>query len=427
MRYLLMMLLIFPFCLFSDNFLTLSDAIKLAIENNLEIKISEDKIEQAYYQKEEARTYFLPGVVSSFNYTYLGDNEGVSIGGASMKMTDDNLYTATFSLQQPLFTGGKIKETYQISKENLENARIQYNVQLQNIIFNVKKGYFSILEAKKFLTTSERYKQMLEKHMEDAKQLFAQGLITNLDILRTEVSVKNAETQIIEAENLIKVAKSNFNFLLNSPVDNEFEVEDILEAKGDKRDYDYWKTLALENRPEIKSMEKLLLIYDKKTSVEKSNFYPQVYLFNNYNIEKGTQSSKDDWDTNWNVGIALSLDIWNWGQTRDRVRQAESEKKQIEKQLEIVKKSIELEVKNCYLTLLSNEKSIEERMKQMETAEENLRVANLLYKEGMATTTEVIEAATSLTEATNSYAQSLYNYQISFAALEKASGKGVEK
>jgi len=419
MRNIIMFILFFPFFIFGENVLTLSDAIKIAIENNLEMKIAKDKIEKAYYQKEEAHTYFLPKFSSSFDYTYLGGNE--------IPTMDDNQFNLTFSLSQPIYTGKRIQETYEISKENLENTKIQYNVQLQNLIFNVKKGYFSILQANKFLKTSERYKEMLEKHLEDAKKMFEQGLVTNLDILRTEVSVKNAETQIIQAENLIKISKSNFNYILNNPIDNEFEVKDVLEVKGDKKDYEYWKTLALENRPEIKSMEKLLSIYNRAINVERSNLYPQVYYFYNYNTERGTQSAQNGWNPNWNTGIALSLDIWNWGQTKDKIKQAETEKKQIEKQLEITKKSIELEVKNCYLNLLANEKNIEERVKQIETAEENLRVANLLYNEGMATTTEVIEAATSLTEATNNYSQALYDYQISFAELEKASGKGVEE
>ena len=94
----------------------------------------------------------------------------------------------------------------------------------------------------------------------------------------------------------------------------------------------------------------------------------------------------------------------------------------MEKQLEIVKKSIELEVKNAYLNLLSAEKKIDETKKQVEAAEENLRVANLLYKEGMATTTDVIDAITSLTEAKNNYYISIYEYKIAYFQLEKATG-----
>ncbi len=425
MKFLFAFSLFFSCLIFPDNLLTLPDAIKIAIRNNLEIKIAEDEVKQAYYNKKEAKTYFLPQITSSFQYTYLGKNEGMTIPGLPfppIKFTEDNLYTFTFSLNQPIFTGKRIKRTYEISKENLENSKIQYNLQLQNIIFNVKKGYFSILQAEKFLNTAKRYKELLEKHLEDAEKLFTAGIVTKLDILKTEVAVKQAETKIIEAENLIKIAKSNLNFLLNKPIDKEFEVEDIFEIKEDKKDYKYWRDIALKNRPEIKSMEKLLSVYEKKIEVEKSNLYPQIYFFTNYNIEKGTQTSLKKWDTNWNAGIALSFNIWDWGRIKDKIKQAESEKNQIEKQLEITKKSIELEVKNYYLNLLSAEKKLEKSKKQIEKAEENLRVANLLYKEGMATTTDVIDATTSLIEAKNNYYTSIYEYKIAYSQLEKATG-----
>lgn len=432
MRKVFLILITFPCLLFSQQVLTIDEAIKIAVENNLGIKIAESKVEQAYYQKKEAKTYFLPQITSTFNYTYLGDNEGISISGLPLppiKMTDDNLYNFTLSLNQPIFTGKKIEKTYEISKVNIENSKLQYNIQLQDVVFNVKKNYFSVLEAEKYLETARKYREMLEKHLENAKKLFQQGLATKLDILKTEVSVKDAETKIIEAENLIKLAKANLNFVLNKPVDEEITVVDIFEIKEDVKDYDYWKEISLKKRPEIKSMERLISIYEKKIDLEKSNLYPQIYFFTNYNFERGTQTSLGKWDTNWNTGIAISLDIWNWGRTKDKIKQSEKEKEQIDRQYEIVKKSIELEVKKAYLNLLSAEKKLEERKKQIETAKENLRVAELLYKEGLATTTDVIDAITSLTEAKNTYYTAIYEYKVAYFQLEKATGlyKNYEK
>ena len=425
MRVFLVFLLFFSSSVFCENFLTLDKSIEIAIKNNLDIKIAKNKIEQAYYEKQVAKTYFFPKITSSFNWTHLGNNEGITIPGIPIppiKFTEDNMYTFTISLNQPIFTGRRIEKTYEITKENLENAKIGYEIQLQNLILNVKKGYFSILEAQKFLQTAKKYKELLKKHLEDAEKMFKQGLVTKLDILKTEVAVKGAETKITESENLIKIAKSNFNFILNKPVDEEFKIKDIFEEKYDKKNYQYWKKIAMENRPEIKSMEKIVSIYNKKIKIERSDLYPQVYLFTNYNYEKGTQNSPYEWDKNWNAGIVLSYDIWNWGETKNKIKKAEKEKKQMEKQLEIVKKSIELEVKNAYLNLLSAEKKIDETGKQVEAAEENLRVANLLYKEGMATTTDVIDAITSLTEAKNNYYISIYEYKIAYFQLEKATG-----
>ena len=105
-----------------------------------------------------------------------------------------------------------------------------------------------------------------------------------------------------------------------------------------------------------------------------------------------------------------------------KTKKAEKSKQEIEKQFELVKNSIEIEVKNAYLNFLSAKKKIEQAKKQIESAEENFRVARLLYNEGMATTTDVIDANIGLIQANNNFFNYLYQYQISCAELEKAAG-----
>ncbi|MCM8833691.1 MAG: TolC family protein, partial [Candidatus Omnitrophica bacterium] len=262
----------------------------------------------------------------------------------------------------------------------------------------------------------------LEKHLIDAKKMFEQGIVTKLDVLKTEVVLKNIETKIIESENYLKLAKANLNFILNRSPDYQFEVEDILEVKEEKKDYNWWIETGLKERKEIKSFEKIISISQKNIDIEKSNLYPQIYFFFNYNFERGTQSSFGKWDTNWNAGILLSYDIWNWGQTKDKIKKAEKEKEEIENQYKLLKNSIEIEIKNAYLNFIASENKIEESKKHIEVAEENLRVAELLYKEGLATTLDVIDAMTMLTEAKNSYYNALYEYKTAYSELERASG-----
>ena len=211
---------------FSQDFLKLDDCIRIAIENNLKLKIAKIKIEQAYYQKEIARKYFFPTLSSSFNYTYLGKNEGIFFDGfGPIKFTEDNLYTFKFTLTQPLFAGWKIERGYEITKDIYDKSKIDYYTELENLILDVKKAYFNVLKAKRFLETGNKYKESLERHLIDAKKCFEEGIVTKLDILRTELALKNVETKIIESENYLKIAKANLNFIMNKPVDYEFELE----------------------------------------------------------------------------------------------------------------------------------------------------------------------------------------------------------
>ncbi|MCM8807026.1 MAG: TolC family protein [Candidatus Omnitrophica bacterium] len=422
MKKFLIISLIISFSIFSQEILKLEDCVKIALENNLKLKISKDKEKQAFYQKEITKKYLFPSLSLSFNYTYLGDNEEIILGGMPFKFTEDNIYTFTFTFKQPLFTGWKLERMYEIAKENYERSKIDYEKEIVDLIVEVKKNYFQVLKAKKYLENTKKYKESLEKHLEDAKKMFEAGIVTKLDILKTEVLLKSVESKIIECENYLKLTKANLNFILNRPIDEDFEIEDILEVKEDKKDYKWWKENALKERKEIKNFEKLLLIYDKNIELEKSNLFPQVYFFVNYNIERGSQRAIGKWDTNWNTGILLSLDIWNWGQTKDKIKRSQIEKEEIEKNFLLLKNSIEMEVKNAYLNFISAEKKIEETKKQIELSEENLRVSELLYNEGLATTTDVLDSISQLIEARNNYYNSLYEYKIAYSELEKVSG-----
>lgn len=408
---------------FCDNILTLSDCIKIGVENNLKIKMAEERINQAYLQKEISKKYLLPTLSTNFNYTYLGDNQPINFGNfPPIKFVEDNEYTLKFTLNYPLFTGKQLENTYKASEELYEKSKIDYENEISNLILDIKKAYFNVLKAKKILDTSLKYKERLEKHLIDTKKMFEEGLVTKLDILKMELALKDAETKIIESENYLKLSKANLNFVLNRPIDDDFEIEDILEEKIEKRDYSWWKDIALKERKEIKSFEKLISIYEKNIEIERSQLFPQIYFFFNYNFEKGTQTSREEWDTNWNTGILLTYDIWNWGQNKGRIKKRESEKKEIENQFLLLKNSIEIEVKNAYLNLISSENKIEQGRKEIEVAEETLRVAELLYKEGLSTIIDVIDAMTSLYQARNNYYNYLYEYKVAYSELEKVSG-----
>lgn len=423
MKKILILFLIFGILGFSSDFLTLNECIRIAIKNNLNIGISKDLIEKSFYEKEISKTYFYPRLTTSFNYTYLGDNEPVSFGNfPPLKFTEDNIYNLKLTLTYPVFTGKRIQTQYEISKRKYETSKIEYEKQISDLILNVKKSYFEILKAMKFLDTSKKYKENIERHLDNAKKMFKQGIVTKLDILKTELALKEAETKIIESINYLDLTKANLNFILNRPIDSDFEIEDIFEIKEDKKDYQFWKENALQKRPEIKQMEEILAIYRENIKMEKSNLYPQISFFLNYNLERGSQSSLNQWDTNWNTGILISYDIWNAGETKNKIKKAEIEKNKVEKELQLLKNSIELEVKNAYLNFLLAEEKIEKLKKQIEVAEENLRVAELLYNEGLATTLDVLDANTSLINAYNDYYSAVYDYKMSYSNLEKVSG-----
>jgi len=422
--------LIFLLCIFlagtvfSEEVLTLEKSIETAISSNLQVTASSERVRQAEYGRKEASTYFLPRISSSFTYTRLNEEQAIDFGGMSFKVTDANLYNFGLTLSQPLYTGGRLTAAYSQAKENVYRTVFEKQSVEQNLVFDVKKGYFSILKAKRGVETVNSLKKMAEEHLKTAQAFFKEGLVTRADVLKTEVFLADAEQQILQAENGLALSKAGFRFLLNESLSSEFEVEDVLERRGEKNNLEYWTKLSYERRPELKGLESTAKMYGYGVQAERSGYQPQVALFSNYLLDRGTQNAADEWKDSWNVGVAVGWDIWNWGETGYRVRKASHQKKEIDAQYALLRKSIELEVKAAYLNLETADRQIETARKALEKAEENVRVTNILYREGMAVTSDVLDAQTDLTAARNKYCQSLYDYQLACAQLEKSAGVG---
>lgn len=409
---------------FAEETLSLEQSIETAVSNNLQIAAGTEKISQAEYGKREVFTSFLPRLSSSFTYTRLDEAQTMEFSGMSFQVTDADLYNFGLTLSQPLYTGGRLSAVYSQARENVQRTVFEKETAVQNLVLDVKKGYFSILKAGRGVQTVNSLKEMALEHLKTAEAFFREGLVTKADVLKTEVFLADTEQQILQTENGLALSKAGFSFLLNRPLSSEFEVEDILERRKEENNLEYWTKLSYERRSDLKELESASKIYGYGIEAEKSAYKPQVAFFSNYLMDWGTEGAVGEWKDSWNLGVALDLDIWNWGETKYKVRKASHQKKEMDVRYSLLRKSIELEVKSAYLNLETAGRQIDAAKKSLEKSEESLRVANLLYKEGMSTTADVLDAQTDLTAARNKYYQALYDYQLAYAGLEKASGVG---
>jgi outer membrane protein TolC len=414
---------------YSRDTLSLEESIEIGLKNNFVIQVEDEKLIQAKMEKEEAHTYFFPKISSSFTYTRLDEAGKMTFGlpdfgipPISFKLTDANLYNLGFTLTQPIYTGNKIQSYYKKSIENIQRIGFDKDITCQDLILEIKKGYFNILKAEKMLQTAVSLKTSASEHRRIAEAFFNEGLVTKIDILKTKIFLTNTEQQILQAQNAVILLKSNFEFLLNSPLPEGFKVKDVLELQKELISLEHWLQLAFQQRPEIKKMESLSEMYQQDINIAKSELKPNIAFFSNYNFDRGSAGAIDKWQNSWNLGIAAELNIWNKGETKYKIRKAESKKEENRKQQELQIKAIMLEVKNAYTNLSSIIKEIETVKIAQDTSKENLRITNLLYKEGMATTTDVLDAQTELASAQNNYYQALYDYQTAYGILEKAVG-----
>jgi outer membrane protein len=225
----------------------------------------------------------------------------------------------------------------------------------------------------------------------------------------------------------VQLAKISFNSLIGIPLDTD--IDPTTNIKHDPKSFNELKTLieqAMDRRPELKSMEYKLKSGEAAVAIARSNWFPQVYLSGNYYSSRPNQRffpTEDAFKDTWDVGIGVSFDIWNWGTTVHQTDQAKAQLLQAEDGYAQLKDAVTLDVTRNYLNLHRAEERIAVAEQEVKQAEENYRVTNARFKQGLALNTDLLDAEVALLQAKTNYTQSLVDHEIAEAGLERAVGE----
>lgn len=404
------------------NVYTLDEGIRTALENNWSVKAEEEGVLESEYAVKEAKAGFYPEFSTSYSYTRLSDV--TTIG--NMELGDKNNYQWQATVTQPIFTGWAITSSYELAKLGIDQSKVALELAKLDLALQVKAAYFNILGADKAVEVAKSAVDSLESHLAVAKNFYEVGMIPINDMLKAEVELANAQHDYIRAQNGAKLARASFNTLLSRPVDESFEIEDILIYTPETPDFDVYLDKALEERPEMKSIELTDSQIEQQVNLAKSKYYPESAFTFSF-IKAGDTpavSGSDFQDANsWQATVGLSWTFWDWDKTKNSVRQVESRKRQLDQTRKTLEDGIKLELKQAILNLKEAEEKIPTSEKAVEQAEENLRVSEERYKAQVTTSTEVLDAQTLLSQARMNYYNALYDHNLAKATLLRAVGE----
>jgi len=267
--------------------------------------------------------------------------------------------------------------------------------------------------------------EQLKNHRDTAQSFYDVGIIPKNDLLYAEVQLASGQRNLVKAENGVAVAKARFNTVLRRPVTASVEVEDILTYRPMGGSLEECLQTALERRPEIRSTNLGIRQAEKGVALAKGDYYPSVSLVGNYARAGDTPSvsgSLYEEKDSWYVAAVASWNFWEWGRTRYNVDVRKSRLVQAQDGMVNLTDLISLDVKNAYLYVREAEKQIFVAEKAIEQAEENFRINRERYKEQVATSTDVIDAETLLTQTKSDYSNALSDYSIAIARLERSMG-----
>jgi len=415
--------------------LTLEDSIKLALEQNPFYLAEKAKEDQASFLVREAVSSFFPAL--NAQGTHILDKKVMTIEMPSfvpgmppqrIKLDFTRNYQFSLSFSLPLSAGGRLVSGYKQANYNLMSTKEAIRQSMQETVFNVKKAFYGYLLAKKFVEVSEEAVNLADKHWKNVKSLYDVGMASKFDLLRSEVQVANLKPQLIRAKNGLSTAELGLKTLLGLDLKQPIEVKGELSYKEFEANVDAGVAQALANRPEMNQLKFQQQMAAEMLKMARGAYLPTLAIGGAYNYWGNRfKFTKDSWESYYSVNLVLDIPLFNGFVNSAKVGESKAMLRQLDYSRKGLSEMVKFEVQEAILSLEQAKESLLSQEKNVEQAQEAVRIADLNYAEGLATNLDVSFAQMALTQAKTNYSQALYDYALALAQLEKAVGASGDK
>jgi len=410
--------------------LTLDDCLKLALEQNPLYLAEKAREESAAALADQAAAARWPSL--NAQATDILDKKVFSVQmpslfpgmpAQSFKLDFTRTYQLALNFSVPLYAGGRISSANRQAGYNLESARESIRRTRQDVVYNVKKAFYGVLLARKFVGVSEEAVGLAEKHLKNVRAMFDVGMASKFDLLRAEVQAANLKPQLIRARNGLSTAELGLKTLLGLELKRGVEVKGDLAYRDAAADADAATAEALLNRPELGQIKYQRMMADEMLKSAKAAYLPSLAVGGQYNFwANNLNFAADNWESYYSVNLVLSIPIFNGFVNAAKVGESKAILKQLDYSQRGLADMVRLEVQQAVLGLKQARESLFSQEKNVEEAREAVRIAELNFAEGIATSLDVSSVQVALTQALTNYTQALYDCALAAADLEKAVG-----
>lgn len=393
--------------------LSLQQAINLALQQNMSIKItqkSEETAEAALRQAKGAKGF---AVTAS--------------GGYTATKTDDeqmkNSLTGSVTAKLPLYTGGKTENTIQSSEIGLKAASLTTERQREDIRFSVIKAYYDALEARKTIDVDQEAVNKYQAHLTNVEQLYSAGSKAHIDVLRSSVELSDARQTLIKDQNAYEVDLAILRDYLNIDRNEPLNLTDDVVYEPFDKDMNACVDYAYQNRKDLLVDTYTMEQKELAVKIAEAGMRPTVSLsvgsslgnqFTSYNDKDETRS--------FTAGVSASWNIFDNGITRAQIDSAKTERDIARLQLDKARDDVDLTVRQDYYNMREAEKRFNSTQDAVKQAQEDYYVSREKYRAGEGLLLDVIDTQQALSKAELNYISAQYDYARYKAAVENAMG-----
>jgi len=329
---------------------------------------------------------------------------------------------------QPLYTGGGVAGQIDAAGFARDAARQQAEDGRDELVLEAATAYWSLVTAREAERVLREAVHSYESHLKDARNRLDLGLVARNEVLAVQVERDRAELQRLEAGNAARIANANLLRLTGLPEGTQVEPSEGLDApsSGGAAELQDLVREAQAGRADLEAVRSRVSSLEGQARAAQAASRPQAFLQAGYDWASPNSRVlplSDAWQGTWSVGAVVSLNAWDGGRTRAAVAQVRAQTDSLRNQLEDAERSVALEVEARLLDLRNSEAAYAVAERNLEAARENVRVTRDRYQEGVALSSELLDAETALLHAGLDLTRAGAGWRLGHARLDRAVGR----
>ncbi|MDG5799279.1 TolC family protein [Marinilabiliaceae bacterium ANBcel2] len=430
--------------------LTLEKCRAMALDYSRNIKIAENREEQALIQNKIARAAQLPTLKGSGIYYYSPNDieysataditppietgipqqdELAQIISAMIPDFDIAIETRGVMLggvnvEQPVYTGGKIRASKRMTQTGIDIAQTSKELSRTEVITEADEAFYKFESMKAKVEAAKEYKKVVDELIITIEAAKKEGMVTRTDLLKTRVKQNEASLMIQKAKSGRELSRMNLCRIIGEPFTTEITIVQTQENLSNLHQALPNNNNSVEKRPEYKLLEKSLKIQDHKIEIARAGMLPQIGISAGYNYFGGLKINDQSNDEMiFSAMASISIPIFNWFEQRNSLTRAELEKKERELNKEESVKLLQLEIAQAqfnYKDALTRKELTEAAL---EEAKENMKTSQQRYDEGLERLENLLEAQAQWQEAISNNIEAKNSVKTAHTKYLKATGQ----
>jgi outer membrane protein TolC len=387
--------------------ISLEEAVQLGVQNSKQLKLAQNKIDQAVSQLEQAKDESLPTAKVSAGYSHalmLSRSFAIPSSDGSdpkaMKFPFDNtLYQGTLSVNEPIFAQHRFRYAKESANLLIQSSKLDADKDKDEIVYNIINAYINFYKIQQNLKIVAQNMEDVDQKLTEIKKFESQGLATKNDVLRFQLEKSNIQIQQVQLEHSRTVVNYNLDILLGLPENTMVQVQDVVYKLDMNESPDVYMKQALQDRKEFGSLnyqDRLADINIKKIHDEKMPTVGVGGSLYYINPTKALVPKSASYLAPFVVGVNASWDITGFFKNKNKATEASIQKQEVSSSRDLLTDQVKMDVNKSFTQYQQALETIKLLNDAVVQATENERITESKFKNNLVTTTDRIEAQTLL-------------------------------